>query len=103
MRGAKKLIANLLDGSVELYDQGVDPGEKLNIAGSHPGVAKGLKKELARFEEESWDLRKILGIENSRQTGTRMDALKPEVAGQLWALGCSPHDALVTSKATGNS
>ena len=34
------------DGSVQLYDLSVDPGERKNVADEHPEVVKRLKRKL---------------------------------------------------------
>lgn len=55
--GDYKLIYNLEDESIELYNLQVDIGEKNNIAGLHPELAEKMKKQLLRWLKENYKLK----------------------------------------------
>lgn len=55
-----KVILNLDDNSVELYNLQIDPGEKLNVADEHPDLVGILRDELTAFDSENEQLRSAL-------------------------------------------
>jgi arylsulfatase A-like enzyme len=59
--GRHRMIHHQNNGSVELYDHGVDPLEQTNLADSQQEVVEGLQREVARYEEKkaSWEAPQI--------------------------------------------
>ena len=53
MRGEWKLVRDHDHGRSELYDLGVDPGERIDRAGDRPDVLRELERELLEFRDRA--------------------------------------------------
>jgi len=78
-RGPLKLIRNLRNGAVELYDLERDPGEKNNLAEQQPDTVKELESLL--------DAQRERNTRASPKDGGKKIQLDPETREQLKALG----------------
>lgn len=84
IQGRYKLITSEADRALELYDLLADPGERTNLAGSEPNVAKRLLLAARRIREENQRRRNAATPEEDLRA---MQAADEETLRQLKALG----------------
>ena|GEM_PF-1354273 len=76
VRADSKLILNLWDDSVELFELELDRKEERNVAGKLPDLADSLMTQLAAFDSENQALRsklEISGVDLARPSGEEME------------------------------